>query len=94
LVFIGPELTNVCLWYSTADLKGRPNGPGWNKLLHQIAPKIKPQIIEEQMATASYWPQDHRTDFFRVVFSKPAMRKTDYDFFLEETEIFGKVSNN
>lgn len=32
--------------------------------------------------------------FFRVVFSKPAMRKTDYDFFLEEAEIFGKMSSN
>lgn len=55
---------------------------------------IKPQIIEERLATASYWPQDHKTDFFRVVFSKPAMRKTDYYFFLEETEMFGKMSSN
>lgn len=36
LFFLKPEFTNVCLWYIPEGLKGMPNGPEWNKLLHQV----------------------------------------------------------
>ncbi|XP_009473820.1 PREDICTED: LOW QUALITY PROTEIN: glutamate decarboxylase 1-like [Nipponia nippon] len=85
-----PEHTNVCFWYIPPSLKGRPSGPEWDKLLHQIAPKIKAQMTEEGMTMISYEPQGDKANFFRMVFFNPATGKPDVDFLLEETERLGK----
>uniref|UniRef100_A0A8C8SVC3 Glutamate decarboxylase 1 n=1 Tax=Pelusios castaneus TaxID=367368 RepID=A0A8C8SVC3_9SAUR len=91
LVFDGePELTNVCFWYIPPSLRSIPKGPEREKLLHQVAPKIKAQMIEEGTTMVSYQPHADKVNFFRMVFSNPATRKSDVDFLLEEIERLGK----
>ncbi|EMP29255.1 Glutamate decarboxylase 1 [Chelonia mydas] len=85
-----PELTNVCFWYIPPNLRRIPNGPEREKLLHQVAPKIKARMIEEGMTMVSYQPHGDKVNFFRMVFSNPATRKSDVDFLLEEIERLGK----
>ncbi|XP_053873569.1 glutamate decarboxylase 1-like [Malaclemys terrapin pileata] len=85
-----PELTNVCFWYIPPNLRRIPNGPEREKLLHQVAPKIKTRMIEEGTTMVSYQPHGDKVNFFRMVFSNPATRKSDVDFLLEEIERLGK----
>ncbi|XP_074841570.1 glutamate decarboxylase 1-like [Carettochelys insculpta] len=85
-----PELTNVCFWFISPSLRGVANGPERQKLLHQIAPKIKARMIEEGTTMLNYQPHGDKVNFFRMVFSNPATKKSDVDFLLEEIERLGK----
>uniref|UniRef100_A0A8D0GMB7 Glutamate decarboxylase 1 n=1 Tax=Sphenodon punctatus TaxID=8508 RepID=A0A8D0GMB7_SPHPU len=90
LVFDGePELTNVCFWYIPPSLRRIPRGPEQEKMLHQVAPKIKARMIEEGTTLVSYQPQGDKVNFFRMIFSNPATKKSDIDFLLEEIERLG-----
>ncbi|XP_053253071.1 glutamate decarboxylase 1-like [Podarcis raffonei] len=85
-----PELTNVCFWYIPPSLRKIPKGPEREKRLHQVAPKIKARMIEEGTTMVSYQPHGNHVNFFRMVFSNPATKKSDVDFLLEEIERLGK----
>uniref|UniRef100_A0A670ICG0 Glutamate decarboxylase 1 n=1 Tax=Podarcis muralis TaxID=64176 RepID=A0A670ICG0_PODMU len=85
-----PELTNVCFWYIPPSLQKIPKGPEREKRLHQVAPKIKARMIEEGTTMVSYQPHGNHVNFFRMVFSNPATKKSDVDFLLEEIERLGK----
>ncbi|XP_060100269.1 glutamate decarboxylase 1-like isoform X1 [Heteronotia binoei] len=85
-----PELTNVCFWYVPPSLQQIPKGPEREQRLHQIAPKIKARMIEEGTAMVGYQPHGDNVNFFRMVFSNPATKKSDVDFLLEEIEWLGK----
>ncbi|XP_033010311.1 glutamate decarboxylase 1-like isoform X1 [Lacerta agilis] len=85
-----PELTNVCFWYIPSSLRKIPKGPEREKRLHQVAPKIKARMIEEGTTMVSYQPHGNHVNFFRMVFSNPATKKSDVDFLLEEIERLGK----
>ncbi|XP_044282565.1 glutamate decarboxylase 1-like [Varanus komodoensis] len=85
-----PELTNVCFWYIPPSLQHFPNGPERRKRLHQVAPKIKARMIEEGTTMVSYQPHGDHVNFFRMVFSNPATKKSDVNFLLEEIERLGK----
>ncbi|KAL8182624.1 UNVERIFIED_CONTAM: hypothetical protein K2H54_058841 [Gekko kuhli] len=56
----------------------------------EIAPKIKARMIEEGTAMVGYQPHGDNVNFFRMVFSNPAAKKSDVDFLLEEIERLGK----
>ncbi|XP_048363734.1 glutamate decarboxylase 1-like [Sphaerodactylus townsendi] len=91
LVFdAAPELTNVCFWYIPPSLRHIPKEPEREKRLHQIAPKIKARMIEEGTVMVGYQPHGDNVNFFRMVFSNPATKKSDIDFLLEEIERLGK----
>ncbi|KAM4689211.1 glutamate decarboxylase 1-like [Discoglossus pictus] len=91
LVFQGkPEHTNVCFWYIPPSLRSCPRDTEWNKKLHKIAPLIKAQMMEEGTLLISYQPLGDKANFFRMVLSNPATRKSDVDFLLEEIERMGK----
>ncbi|KAM6456852.1 glutamate decarboxylase 1-like isoform 2-T2 [Liasis olivaceus] len=85
-----PELSNVCFWYIPPSLRHIPKGPDREKRLHQIAPKIKARMIEEGTTMVSHQPLGDNVNFFRMVFSNPATKKSDVDFILEEIERLGK----
>ncbi|XP_019345864.2 glutamate decarboxylase 1 isoform X1 [Alligator mississippiensis] len=85
-----PEFTNVCFWYIPPSLRRMPNGPERERVLHQVAPKIKAWMIEKGTMMVSYQPHGDKVNFFRMVFSNPATRKSDVDFLLEEIERLGK----
>uniref|UniRef100_A0A803TPM3 Glutamate decarboxylase 1 n=1 Tax=Anolis carolinensis TaxID=28377 RepID=A0A803TPM3_ANOCA len=89
LVF-DPELTNVCFWYIPPSLQKIPRGSERERRLHQIAPKIKARMIEEGTTMVSYQPHGNNVNFFRMVFSNSATKKSDIDFLLEEIERLGK----
>ncbi|XP_053106543.1 glutamate decarboxylase 1-like isoform X2 [Hemicordylus capensis] len=67
-----------------------PKGLDREKRLHQVAPKIKARMIEEGTTMVSYQPHGDKVNFFRMVFSNPATKKSDVDFLLEEIERLGK----
>ncbi|XP_029139086.1 glutamate decarboxylase 1, partial [Protobothrops mucrosquamatus] len=85
-----PEFSNVCFWYIPPSLYQIPKGPERDKRLHQVAPKIKAKMIEEGTTMVSYQPLGDNVNFFRMVFSNPATKKSDVDFLLEEIERLGK----
>ncbi|XP_075682855.1 glutamate decarboxylase 1-like [Rhinoderma darwinii] len=90
LVFPGePEHTNVCFWYIPPRLNAMPRDKEWNTKLHKVAPKIKAQMMEEGTVMVSYQPLKENPNFFRIVFSNPASRKSDIDFLLDEIERLG-----
>ncbi|KAM3840348.1 glutamate decarboxylase 1-like isoform 4-T4 [Vipera latastei] len=85
-----PEFSNVCFWYIPPSLHQIPKGPERDKRLHEVAPKIKSRMIEEGTTMVSYQPLGDNVNFFRMVFSNPATKKSDVDFLLEEIERLGK----
>ncbi|XP_039212180.1 glutamate decarboxylase 1-like isoform X2 [Crotalus tigris] len=85
-----PEFSNVCFWYIPPSVYQIPKGPERDKRLHQVAPKIKAKMIEEGTTMVSYQPLGDNVNFFRMVFSNPATKKSDVDFLLEEIERLGK----
>nr|XP_020642344.1 glutamate decarboxylase 1-like [Pogona vitticeps] len=85
-----PELTNVCFWYIPPSLQQIPKGPERQKRLHQVAPKIKARMVEEGTMMVSYQPHGDKVNFFRMVFSNLATKKSDVDFLLDEIERLGK----
>ncbi|XP_075442012.1 glutamate decarboxylase 1-like isoform X2 [Ascaphus truei] len=84
-----PEHTNVCFWYIPPSLSCIPRDSEWNTKLHKIAPRIKEQMMEEGTTMVSYQPLGDKVNFFRMVFSNPATRKSDVNFLLEEIERLG-----
>lgn len=84
-----PEHTNVCFWYIPPSLKGMPRDKEWNVKLHKVAAKIKAQMMEEGTVMVSYQPLNEKPNFFRMVFSNPASKKSDIDFLLDEIERLG-----
>ncbi|XP_029442995.1 glutamate decarboxylase 1-like [Rhinatrema bivittatum] len=85
-----PELTNVCFWYIPQSLRKIQNKTERNKKLDQIAPKIKAQMMEEGATMVSYQPLGDKVNFFRMVLSNPAAKKSDVDFLIKEIERIGK----
>lgn len=62
----------------------------FSSLSIQVAPKMKARMIEEGTTMVSYQPLGDNVNFFRMVFSNPATKKSDVDFLLEEIERLGK----
>ncbi|OCT74490.1 glutamate decarboxylase 1 [Xenopus laevis] len=85
-----PECTNVCFWYIPPSLEHTPRDNEWKAKLHKIAPQIKAHMMEEGTTMVSYQPQGDKPNFFRMVISNPASKKSDVDFLLEEMERLGK----
>eukprot|EP00062_Callorhinchus_milii_P010676 gi/632955940/ref/XP_007893712.1/ PREDICTED: glutamate decarboxylase 1-like [Callorhinchus milii] len=85
-----PEHTNVCFWYIPPSLRGMPENTERNKKLHQIAPKIKAQMMDTGLTMVGYQPQGDRVNFFRMVISNPATNKSDVDFLIDEIVRLGE----
>ncbi|OCT76335.1 glutamate decarboxylase 1 isoform X1 [Xenopus laevis] len=85
-----PECTNVCFWYIPPSLEHAPRDEEWNAKLHKVAPQIKARMMEEGTVMVGYQPQGDKPNFFRMVISNPASKKSDIDFLLEEMERLGK----
>nr|XP_033790915.1 glutamate decarboxylase 1-like [Geotrypetes seraphini] len=85
-----PEHTNVCFWYIPQSLQKIQNKTELSRKLHQVAPKIKSQLMEEGTTMVSYQPYGDKVNFFRMVLSNPATKKSDIDFLIEEIERLGK----
>ncbi|XP_069469714.1 glutamate decarboxylase 1-like isoform X1 [Ambystoma mexicanum] len=85
-----PEHTNVCFWYIPPSLRKIQLVPERNLKLHKVAPKIKAMMMEEGTTMVSYQPHGDKVNFFRMVFSNPATRKSDVDFLVDEIERLGK----
>ncbi|XP_078544079.1 glutamate decarboxylase 1-like isoform X1 [Lissotriton helveticus] len=85
-----PEHSNVCFWYIPPSVRKIQLASERNRKLHKIAPKIKAMMMEEGTTMVSYQPHGDKVNFFRMVFSNPATRKSDVDFLVEEIERFGK----
>ncbi|XP_053323446.1 glutamate decarboxylase 1-like [Spea bombifrons] len=84
-----PEHTNVCFWYIPPSLRRVPRGKEWNAKLHKVASTIKAHMMEEGTVMIGFQPLGEKPNFFRVVFSNPATKKSDVDFLLEEIERLG-----
>ncbi|XP_075067411.1 glutamate decarboxylase 1-like [Mixophyes fleayi] len=90
LVFPGePEHTNVCFWYIPPSLKGISRDKEWNDKLHKVPAKIKALMMEKGTVMVSYQPLKEKPNFFRIVLSNPASKKSDIDFLLDEIERLG-----
>ncbi|KAM8966981.1 glutamate decarboxylase 1-like [Pelodytes ibericus] len=85
-----PEHSNVCFWYIPPSLKRIQRDQQWNAKLHKIAPMIKAQMVEEGTVMVGFQPLGDKPNFFRMVFSNPASKKSDADFLIEEIERLGK----
>ncbi|KAM4705046.1 glutamate decarboxylase 1-like [Rhinophrynus dorsalis] len=84
-----PENTNVCFWYIPPSLRCTLRDVEWNSKLHKIAPRIKACMMEEGTVMVSYQPLAEKPNFFRMVFSNPASKRSDVDFLLDEIERLG-----
>ncbi|KAM9308276.1 glutamate decarboxylase 1-like [Gastrophryne carolinensis] len=85
-----PEHTNVCFWYIPPSLQDLSRSIDWSAKLHKVAPKIKARMMEDGTLMVNYQPLKDRPNFFRVVFSNSATKKSDIDFLLDEIERLGK----
>uniref|UniRef100_A0A6Q2X5G1 Glutamate decarboxylase 1a n=1 Tax=Esox lucius TaxID=8010 RepID=A0A6Q2X5G1_ESOLU len=85
-----PEHSNVCFWYIPPSLRNMPPGPERNRRLHEVAPKIKAQMMENGMTMIGYQPLGDKVNFFRCVISNPATQTEDVDFLLEEIARIGQ----
>ncbi|KAJ8012020.1 hypothetical protein DPEC_G00064350 [Dallia pectoralis] len=85
-----PEHSNVCFWYIPPSLRNMPSGPCRNRILHQVAPKIKAQMMENGMTMIGYQPLGDKVNFFRCVISNPATQTEDVDYLLEEIARIGQ----
>ncbi|CAB1317501.1 unnamed protein product [Coregonus sp. 'balchen'] len=51
-----PEHINVCFWVIPRSLKNKPPDPESNRRLHEVAPKIKANMMEHGMTMIGYQP--------------------------------------
>jgi len=85
-VFDEPEFINVCFWYIPKNMRGMERGDERDRLLGQVAPKVKAMMMEKGTTMVGYQPLDKHPNFFRMIISNPAVTIADVDFLLDEIE--------
>ncbi|KAM3605213.1 uncharacterized protein V6R79_022297 [Siganus canaliculatus] len=85
-----PEHCNVCFWYIPPSLRDLPPGPERDMRLHQVAPQVKGRMMEKGSVLIGYQPLGTKVNFFRCVFSNPAVQQQDIDFLLDEIVCLGQ----
>ena len=89
IIVENPECVNACFWYVPRRLRGMPHGPERIKLLGEVTPKIKQQMMEKGSLMIGYQPQGNIPNFFRNIISNPAVKKEDIDFLVAEIDRIG-----
>ncbi|KJE94528.1 glutamic acid decarboxylase isoform 67 [Capsaspora owczarzaki ATCC 30864] len=83
-----PECTNVCFWYVPPSLRHLDHTER-REALHRVAPVIKAGMQYRGSMMIGYQPLDDFPNFFRMVFSNPAVTEEDIQFILDEIENLG-----
>ncbi|XP_077870441.1 glutamate decarboxylase 1 isoform X2 [Saccoglossus kowalevskii] len=90
MVLEEPEFTNICFWYVPPRMRLMKDAAEKKQRLNQVAPIIKARMMECGSTMVGYQPLDDKVNFFRLVVSNAAVRRSDLDFLIQEIERLGK----
>lgn len=93
-----PTCTNVCFWYLPKDLRkqwvGREMMRQEFDRIHTLTAQIKKMMLECGEMMTTYSPVKDLPNFFRMVFVRHDIDKTDIDFVVDHiTELWDKLSD-
>nr|CAD7423960.1 unnamed protein product [Timema monikensis] len=86
---IEPDFINVCFWFIPEKLREGQEEANYTRALHEIAPRMKEQMMRKGSLMIGYQPLRNWPNFFRFVVQNSGVTRQDIDYVLDELERLG-----
>nr|CAD7453908.1 unnamed protein product [Timema tahoe] len=86
---IEPDFVNVCFWFIPERLREGQEEASYTRALHEVAPRMKEQMMRKGSLMIGYQPLRNWPNFFRFVVQNSGVTRQDIDYVLDELERLG-----